>query len=218
MTQPSGTPTPQPAPTPSRSMPDGYFHTMYAHSDDPWGFTQRFYERRKYALTLAALSAERYHRVFEPGCSIGVLSAELALRSDQLECLDLSPRATALAADRLAVYGDRVSVRTGDLVADWPDGRFDLIVLSELLYYLDPHEVDGVVERLSDALTPDGEVIAVHWRRKVPDYPQSGDDVHDRLIASPLHHVAGYSDADLRLDVFTVGPRPSVAQRENLVG
>lgn len=200
-----------------RPMSDAYFHDMYAHSDDPWGFAERFYERRKYALTLAALSAERYGQIYEPGCSIGVLSDQLALRGDHLLCTDLSPRAVELARARLAHHGDRVRVQTGDLVAGWPDGEFDLIVLSEVLYYFDPAALDGLLERLPGALTTGGEMIAVHWRRKVAEYPQSGDDVHDRLLRGPLHHTGGYRDEDLRLDIFTVGAGPSVAARENLV-
>ncbi|MCX2966759.1 class I SAM-dependent DNA methyltransferase [Gordonia sp. NPDC062954] len=200
-----------------RTMADDYFHDMYARSDDPWGFAERFYERRKYALTMAALRADHYERVFEPGCSIGVLSDQLAARSDQLLCTDLSPRAVELATQRLAHHGGRVQVRTADLVTGWPDETFDLIVLSEVLYYLDPVALDALLTRLPRSLRPRGEVIAVHWRRKVEEYPQSGDDVHDRLLHGALSHAGGYRDADLRLDVFTADAGPSVAQRENLV-
>jgi SAM-dependent methyltransferase len=205
-------------PSTSRSLPADYFHAMYATSDDPWGFTERWYERRKYALTLASLSSERYDRVFEPGCSIGVLSAELVLCSDQLLCMDVSPRAVELARRRLERHRGRASVIIGDLVTDWPSGRFDLIVLSEVLYYLEPAELDEIIQRLPRSLTDGGEVVAVHWRRKVEEYPQSGDDVHDRLLASDLYRYAGYSDADLRLDLLTVDDRPSLAEREDLVG
>ncbi|NDZ97320.1 methyltransferase domain-containing protein [Streptomyces sp. SID6673] len=207
--------TPSPA---SQPLSDDYFHDMYAVADDPWGFTERWYERRKYALTLASLSSERYRRAFEPGCSIGVLSAELALCADHLLCMDLSPRATELARRRLARHSDHVEVLTGNVLVDWPDGEFDLIVLSEILYYLTPTQLDDLVRRLPRSLSPDGEVVAVHWRHTVSVYPQSGDDVHDRLLDSDLVHSAGYRDADLRLDLFGRESRGSVAQREDLVG
>ncbi|RPA12363.1 class I SAM-dependent methyltransferase [Gordonia sp. OPL2] len=200
------------------SLPDRYFHDMYAADDDPWGFTDRWYERRKYAMTLAALTRPRYHRVFEPGCSIGVLSALLAERADHVVCTDVSPRAVELATGRLVGFGNRVDVAVGDVLHDWPDDHFDLIVLSEMLYYLSPDDLDVVIGRLPGALTPSGEVIAVHWRHEVPDYPQTGDAVHDRLRTSSLHHVGGYRDADLRLDVFARELGQSVAERENLVG
>ena len=107
-------------------LADNYFHDMYRDSDDPWGFTSRWYEQRKYALSLAALSSPRYGSVFEPGCSVGVLSAQLATRADHLLCMDVSPRAVELARERLDGH-DSVEVRVGDIVSDWPPGRFDLI-------------------------------------------------------------------------------------------
>ncbi len=198
-------------------MEESYFHEMYRDSDDPWGFTSRWYEQRKYQLTLAALSAPRYGTAFEAGCSIGVLSEQLAARCDELLAVDLSDKAVQIAAERLEPLGERVVVQTRDFVADWPTGTLDLIVLSEVLYYLDPAQLDTVIANAAAALTDDGELIAVHWRWPVEEYPQTGDQVHDRLRDSELTHTAGYLDTDFRLDVFTRKDRQSVAQREGLV-
>ena len=52
-----------------------YFDAMYQDAEDPWGFENRWYEQRKYAISLALLPARRYRSAFEPGCSIGVLTA-----------------------------------------------------------------------------------------------------------------------------------------------
>lgn len=198
------------------SLPDSYFHDMYSTSDDPWGFTSRWYERRKYALTLAALTEPRYRSVFEPGCSIGVLSEGLAGRCDRLLCTDISPRAVDLAQRRLAGHR-HVDIRVGDIVGDWPTEQFDLVVLSEVLYYLDDAALAGLIARLPAALKPGGEVIAVHWRWPVEEYPRSGDEVHAALAASPLVIATSYSDTDFRLDVLRLSPDRSVAQREGLV-
>lgn len=197
-------------------MPDNYFHEMYATEDDPWGFASRWYESRKYALSIAALSAPRYGRVFEAGSSIGVLSEQLAQRCDELVCVDLSERAVTQAKHRLASFGPRVSVSTGNFVTDWPTGVFDLIVLSEVLYYLDSDTLDDLIERLPGSLTPDGEVLAVHWRRPVSGYPQHGEAVHARLADSALITRATYRDDDFCLDSFTARPAQTVAQREGL--
>ena len=51
------------------SVADSYFDELFQGNDDPWAFKQRWYERRKRALTLAALPRERYASVFEPGCA-----------------------------------------------------------------------------------------------------------------------------------------------------
>jgi len=61
-----------------------YFDAMYEAATDPWGFEDRWYEQRKYAISLALLPERRYRHAFEPGCSIGVLSGMLAGRCDRL--------------------------------------------------------------------------------------------------------------------------------------
>ena len=55
-----------------------YFDRMYSESPDPWQLGGRWYEQRKYAITLALLPYARYRHAFEPGCSIGVLTERLA--------------------------------------------------------------------------------------------------------------------------------------------
>jgi len=194
-----------------------YFDAMYRASDDPWGFDTRWYEERKYRLTLASLPRRRYRNAFEAGCSIGVFTELLAERCEKLLAVDLSERATAIAAERLAPVADRVQVQTRDFIKDWPDGRFDLIILSEVLYYLDPAQFEAVLRRSREALTDDGDLVAVHWRRKVEEYPAGGEAVHDRLAQADLSHVAGYRDRDFLLDVYRTTPGPSVAELEGLV-
>ncbi|MPY95478.1 MAG: hypothetical protein GEV08_21200 [Acidimicrobiia bacterium] len=82
-------------------VPETWFATLYERDADPWGYVGSDYEARKYALTLAALPSPRYRHAYEPGCSIGLLSADLALRCDQLLCSDYAPAAVERARDRL---------------------------------------------------------------------------------------------------------------------
>ena len=62
------------------SLGQEFFDDFYGDQPDPWGFESRWYERRKRAITMASLPRETFRRAFEPGCSIGVLTAELATR------------------------------------------------------------------------------------------------------------------------------------------
>jgi SAM-dependent methyltransferase len=198
------------------TLPPAYFDAMYAESPDPWGFTTRWYERRKYALTLAALPRERYRRGFEPGCSIGVLTALLAERCEQLLATDVAPAAVATAKERLASY-DGVEVAELAVPYDWPSGRFDLIVLSEIGYYLSADDLEVLLDRIVGSLEPGGTLVAVHWRHPVADYPLHGDDVHDLLATSPdLQRLARHEETDLILEVFETEPTLSVAQRSGL--
>jgi SAM-dependent methyltransferase len=151
----------------------GYFDTMYASAADPWGFEERWYERRKCAISLAQLPAVRYRRAFEPGCSVGVLTQMLAQRCDALLACDVAGAAVGATARRTQEL-PHVRVEQRDIAGQWPSGRFDLIVLSEVLYYFGDHDLEQVLKNAVAALEPDGTLLAVHWRHLVTDYPRSG--------------------------------------------
>jgi SAM-dependent methyltransferase len=197
----------------------GYFDDMYAASPDPWGFQSRWYERRKYALTLALLPAERYRDAFEPGCSIGVLTAQRARRCAGL--LACAGAAAAVAAARARSAGHRnVRVEQRSLPRDWPAGDFDLIVFSELLYYFGDDDLQDVLSQAAGALRPGGTLVAVHWRHPVPGYPRSGDDVHAAVSRQRgLARLAAYADPDFLAEAYlrADGPPASVAQAGGLV-
>lgn len=170
------------------------FDRMYRADADPWGFATSPYEQARYAATLAWLRAPRYHRAFEPACSIGVLTDRLAERCDHVVACDVSPRACELARERLA-HRSGVDVVEGAVPDWWPDGTFDLVVLSELAYYWDPDGVDELARRVLSSLAWPSEVVAVHWLGTSPDHCQHGATVHDQLEA-----VFGPPDARNELD------------------
>jgi SAM-dependent methyltransferase len=200
-------------------VPESYFAEMYRDCADPWHLAERWYERRKYALTAAALPAPRYRRAFEPGCSVGVLSELLAERCDRLLSWDRRPEAVAVAGRRLARF-DGAEVAQGTVPGAWPEGEFDLIVLSELLYYFDADERARIQHAALDSLSAGGHLIAVHWRHPVPEHAAEADEVHRELRASPrLLSVARHEEDDFLLDVFAEAAvrALSVAALEGLV-
>ena len=198
------------------TLPGGYFDALYARHDDPWGFETRWYERRKRAITLASLPEERYATVLEIGCSIGVLTEQLATRSDALLANDVSAAALAQATTRLADQ-PHVTFELADAAAPLPDGSFDLIVLSEVGYYFSPDAIGSLVEQIAQRVSDGGTVLACHWRHPVGDYPLSGDDVHLALNEGlGLERIVRHGERDFVLDVFTADGR-SVAERTGLV-
>ena len=197
------------------TLDGSYFDDLYGRHADPWGFRTRWYETRKRRLTMAALPDERYGSVFEPGCSIGILSAELAARADHLLAMDVSVHPLRQAGGHQL---PNVELRQGSVPEDWPAGRFDLVVLSEIGYYLDSDDC----RRLADlTLTTARDVVAVHWRHLVDDYPLTGDEVHGviRSRAEALGRVClcSHIEEDFRLDVWSIDDR-SVARRSGLLG
>jgi SAM-dependent methyltransferase len=183
------------------SIPIERFEQRYAADPDPWGFSSRWYEARKYALTLASLPRRRYHRGFEPGCSIGVLTAGLAERCDYLLAADGVQRALDHARLRVAHLA-QVEVAQLVLPRDWPSGPWDLVVLSEIAYYFDAADLDQVVDRAAETMVAGATLVAVHWRGET-DYPQAGDAVHRTIGAHrAFGHCGGYRQAEFLLDVY----------------
>jgi hypothetical protein len=199
------------------SLPPDYFTRQYAGSPDPWGFRTRWYEQRKRDVTLACLPRPSYRSGFEPGCSIGVLSAALAGRCEQLLVADIE--GSALAACRSELAGlDHVEVDQMCVPDEWPVGEFDLIVVSELAYYLDSGALDLLLDRVVGSLEDGGTLLACHWRHPVAGYPLSGDVVQQRVIArGELAPLVSHVEPDFRLDVLSKGGAASPAQAEGLV-
>ena len=74
-----------------------------------------------------------------------------------------------------------VTVRELDLPSQYPDGPFDLVVVSEVGYFLSPAELDRLVARIAESLDPDGVVLLCHWRHPVAGWVLDGPEVHRRL-------------------------------------
>jgi SAM-dependent methyltransferase len=180
-----------------------YFEKMYASNPDPWGFATSWYERRKYALTVAALPLERYESAFEPGCSIGVLTSLLAPRCERLLATDLIGSVAEDARERLKEFS-HVRVEIGAIPEYWPSEKFDLIVLSELAYYFDSDALAQMVDLLTSSMVGHGTLVGVHWRG-VTDYPLSGDEAHEIIGSHPrLRSLVHHEEPELVLDVWSI--------------
>jgi SAM-dependent methyltransferase len=200
------------------TLPQSYFEDMYHRSADPWGFQDRWYERRKRRITTASLPDRQYNRGFEAGCSIGVLTSLLADRCNRLLAVDASAAAVRQAARAVDGF-PHVLVEQRMLPEQWPVGeRFDLIVLSEVGYYFDTSDLSALLGLAVGSLAPAGVLLACHWRHPVGDYPLPGDTVHETIAGRPeLVRSVRHEEADFLLEVFTLGAQPTVAQREGLI-
>ena len=191
------------SPRPDRSLPPAYFERLYAADRDPWGFATSAYERAKYDATLAALPKKHYANAFEVGCSIGVLTARLAGRCDRLLAVDVAEDALDQARKHCAALAG-VRFERLRFPDEAPEGRFDLIVLSEVVYYWSALDVGRAADLAVAALEPGGDVILVHYVRAT-DYPLSGDDAAERFIAAAKGCRVTHAERndDYRIDVLT---------------
>jgi hypothetical protein len=158
------------------------------------------------------LPLPRFGTALEVGSSIGVLTAGLAERCDRLVALE--PSAAALTEARRQVPG--VDFRQGRVPDDWPAGTYDLVVISEVGYYLDTRDLSALLDYTSADLATDGFVVACHWRHPVEDYPQSGDEVHEQM-AQRWPRVSRVEESDFLLDVFHPTGPYTVATQAGLV-
>lgn len=189
-----------------------YFDTLYTKSEDPWRFRTRWYEQRKREITIASLPHQNYPRALEIGCSIGLLTDLLAPRCGELLALDLSLDAVTQAQQ---LVGSHASVRCQDVLKDFPAGKFDLVVLSEVGYYWTVESLRSVLSSIAQSLTPEGIILACHWRHPVAEYPLSGDEVHATIEQHKWTRLVSHNEEDFTLEVFGKDPR-SVAQLEGL--
>ena len=183
-------------------MRSAEFERRYQRDGDPWHYTSSEYERAKYEATLTACGPGPFASALELGGSIGVFSAQLARRCDTLTTIDGSPTAVAAAQTRLAEF-PRAQAIVGEIPGAIGPAEHDLVVASEILYYLEDEALTATLERLGDVLIAGGRIVAVHWRPPGPERPQTAATVHARLRSLPwLRISAEHGTDDYLLDVL----------------
>ncbi|OJU85781.1 MAG: hypothetical protein BGO11_07840 [Solirubrobacterales bacterium 70-9] len=174
--------------------PVEHFERLAHQSEDPWNYATSPYEQAKYRTTLDYLPA-RTGRTLELGCSVGVFTAMLAPRASSLLAVDFSPTALKRARERLD-RDPRVEFERRRLPEEMPDGPFDTILCTEILYYWSPDLVRDGLRRIEAALAPGGTLLVVSWRHGDPRRELNGDDVH-AIVDAETH---------LRLDASRTTP------------
>ncbi|HKB97886.1 MAG TPA: trifunctional glycosyltransferase/class I SAM-dependent methyltransferase/polysaccharide deacetylase [Terriglobales bacterium] len=134
-------------------------------SPDPWAY-ESDYEAVKYEQTLALLPKEVVTDALEIACAEGHFTARLAPRVGRLTAVDISARALARAQARCSGHGN-VAFQRLDLNVDDIPGPFDLIVCSEVLYFV--RDLAGVVGRILAQIRPGGFFLTAHSRVLIDD-------------------------------------------------
>lgn len=179
---------------------DDALDRVHRDESDPWQVDSH-YERRKRAITLASLPHERYPSALEVGCSIGALAVDLADRCDHVLAVDASETAIDLARRRTAGVG-HLDVRRARVPTEWPEGRFDLVCISEVGYFLSPRQLDEVVEHALAALSDDGHLLLCHWRHQPVGWPLAGPVVHQAFVATGAPVLVEHQERDFLLHVL----------------
>ena len=150
-----------------------HFEELLAAEPDPWRY-ESAYEQRKYEQTLSLLPPH-VPRALEIGCAEGHFTVGLASRVSELVAADLSEIALARARSRCAGLAN-VQFTQLDVASDPLPGRFDLVVCSELLYFLGREALQAVARKLADALVSGGALVLAHANLQVDEPDQPGFD------------------------------------------
>jgi 2-polyprenyl-3-methyl-5-hydroxy-6-metoxy-1,4-benzoquinol methylase len=180
-----------------------HFERLYRDDPDPWSFATSAYEQKKYDATLAALGTRYFTCALEVGCSIGVLTERLTDRCEHLLALDFAPSAIAAARACCAPYNG-VRIEQMQVPRQWPHGWFDLILFSEVLYFLNESDLKQVCARTVRSIVPGGQVLLVNYTG-ITDDPVSGEDAAEIFIretASILQPRLHRRDSKYRLDLL----------------
>jgi cyclopropane fatty-acyl-phospholipid synthase-like methyltransferase len=132
---------------------------------------RRLFEAYKRGVLLRACGSQTHGRGLELACAIGATTRYLARRCLRLLAVDSSETALKEARRRNAGIPG-VTLRQALLPAETPRGPFDLIVASEIAYYLPPIALSELLRRLDDALEPGGRIVFLHHTRQFDDASQ----------------------------------------------
>ncbi|KOT48481.1 MULTISPECIES: class I SAM-dependent DNA methyltransferase [Streptomyces] len=190
--------------SPRTSVSAEHFDKVYRSKPDPWGTLHKPYEQEKFADTAALLPAGRFRSALEIGCGVGALTRLLAPHCDQLLATDCSAAAVEQARQHCAdlphlTFGAlRVpgELDAKSLPAHLAD-PLDLIVMSEVGYYLSGPDLDLTAARIAALLRPGGHVLLAHWVHDEPGTTPAAEAAAEIVTGHGVHKV--FRDrADLR--------------------
>jgi protein-L-isoaspartate O-methyltransferase len=187
-----------------KSLTTDFFEDLYKENPDPWQFETSEYEAQKYAATLDALPHTLYQSGFEIGGSIGILTKKLARRCQSLLSVDVSKIAQDQARQRCQTFSN-INFQMMSVPQEFPNGYFDLIILSEVGYYWSWEDLSKAQTLILEHLQSQGHLLLVHWIVDAKELPLTGAEVHDsflRLVPHQLNHLQSLSEEKYRLDLF----------------
>tara|TARA_R110002020_G_scaffold26514_33_gene86058 strand:- start:1708 stop:2298 length:591 start_codon:yes stop_codon:yes gene_type:complete len=166
------------------------FDRLYRDRRDPWDYETSAYEADKYLRCLNLLPRRRFGCALEVGCSIGVMSEAIAARCVSLLAIDFAPTAIVRARER-GIANARF--RVAGVPQDWPRGPWDLIVLSEVLYYLDIDALERTIALVTRDLAPGGSCLVAGYTGQT-ETRLTAAETQDRLLdslatARPRHRI-----------------------------
>jgi SAM-dependent methyltransferase len=156
------------------------FELKFRENIDPWNYSHSPFECFKREILLRACGRYMHGRGLEIGCAIGETTRPLAQICLSLMAVDGSATALNEARRRLGV-NSKVRLLKATVPDHMPPGPFDLIVMSEIAYYLPVHKLTTLGRKATADLAPHGLIVVLDHRRAFEDAAQLPRIAHQRL-------------------------------------
>lgn len=145
-----------------------HFESLYRSKSDPWHAETAWQEHRKRLAVDCLLGQRKFASGLELACGNGASTVALAKRFQRLLAIDGSHTAVALASSRMASAA-HVDVRLARLPEGFPEGRYDVVIANELLYYLPHAAACKLLQRVKASLRLGGLFVTVNHVRLFDD-------------------------------------------------
>ncbi|WP_409193001.1 nodulation methyltransferase NodS [Bradyrhizobium sp. RDM4] len=129
-------------------------------NDDPWRLDDNPFERERHTQLLRlSLSNSAVSNGLEIGCAAGAFTEKLAPHCQRLTVIDVMPRAIGRAVQRTKSWS-HISWAATDVLQFTTAELFDLIVVAEVLYYLeDMTQMRTAIDNMVKMLAPGGHLV-----------------------------------------------------------
>lgn len=180
------------------------FEAKFRKDIDPWDYANSPFEAHKRGVLMRAVGTRHFGRGLELACAIGETTRFLAPRCLRLLALDSSETALREAKRRTAPLHN-VTLIKALLPGGVQRGPFDLIVASEILYYLQPNDLRLLLLEIARATSPGGRVVVLHHLRNFDDAaipPRMAQHVAMRRLLCRMRLVFRHDDARFQALAF----------------
>jgi len=157
------------------------FEKRFQYDPDPWQTFSSVYEQKKRQYLGHAIGNRAYGRCLEVAAGNGSNSCLIAGKTLRLVATEGTPTGVRLMESLTGSLGN-VSIQQQDLAKPMPHRRYDLIVVSEVLYYLTAPALRNFARGIDRTLVPTGRLILAHHQESFPDAVHSGHAIHDRFL------------------------------------
>ncbi len=139
------------------------FKSIYATESDPWNIGNADSDRYNLYVDLITQNATGHEKILDIGCGFGAFLARFQGTFNKLVGVELSAEAVAKGKERFP-FIQFIPGSADELAGILPeDSSYDLIVCSDVIYYLNERGKHRLLRSIAERLSPDGIAFIAAW-------------------------------------------------------